>query len=132
MRRILIFAAVLVIAEAVAGTAVPTTAVAPVVAERQASIKATAEAAKTALPPNLNSSFWPDALKYLSVPISVLNRRANSNPASVSWPHANGACWVVPIYLPAASHSWMRSDIQQGARIELQCAPFKGDLPLGG
>ncbi|TIW14934.1 MAG: cytochrome c, partial [Mesorhizobium sp.] len=47
MRRVPIIAAVLVIAAIAAGTALPTTAVAPVVAERQASMKAMASAAKT-------------------------------------------------------------------------------------
>lgn len=47
MRRVPIIAAVLVIAGIAAGTALPKTAVAPVVAERQASMKAMASAAKT-------------------------------------------------------------------------------------
>lgn len=47
MRRALIIAAVVVIAGLAARTALPETAVAPVVAERQASMKAIANAAKT-------------------------------------------------------------------------------------
>jgi cytochrome c556 len=47
VRRVPVIAAVLVIAGLAAGTALPETAVAPVVAERQASMKAMANAAKT-------------------------------------------------------------------------------------
>ena len=47
MRRVPVIAAVLVIAGLAAGTALPETAVAPIVAERQASMKTMADAAKT-------------------------------------------------------------------------------------